>query len=559
MSFFALLVLSGLLLASLTQASYFFKVRVDLKRFDWNGNEIRADPSLPRENPFSNENVIFRDLAGAALANEDGFDFSVLKLESTQQKQKNLAAFKETAAELISLNVCTFPERLLSFPRSCLVSNARLLVTRQRYLFEAILVDLLRVIHPSLIGLPFTVDDLLLLVVSHFVLRLDFNFYFFEFDLLKDLFVHFKELKAGTFALQLLYDGWSDELIQQVALYALENGTFFILWWLLEAGHFPWTELTSEQVKELVCLVFNQQEIKRNFVLNRIIEVYSGSFVIYDDAKPWPLLWFVGIKAANEAAGFVDSELLSSLIASSSFNWDVCDEEGLTVLGKWIYGEEIPQNLISQVLRAHLITDNLAANGVGFVGVIGSVTAESGKIQISKLKRCLTEMLKINWSTAVKEAFLSGQLWLFFSVLDDALSAQGLSQDVLCTHVLKPLAIEIESPGALCEAFEKSHQVLLASPVKSSVFNYYSNWNCRTPSPSASPPSAPSCSIESPKQSSYMFRSLNWNRSRSRSNKLPTAAVLTTKSIADNVLSSIISLLEARNFLIVNTVYEKSC
>jgi hypothetical protein len=532
-------VLLLLLLPSLSISSTFY---VNFARHDFYGNSLLTDNSLPRTNLYGNENEIFRELAGIALdvERENVVDFSVLLLKSAGSVQFNC-----NAPKLISLSsLSSYPSSSVSaFERICLLSGTQELSFEQRLLLEAVLVDLLRVIHPSIVGLSVGVDDLLLLIAVHFVFYSDRRTYDLEFDQLRQVFSYFSGAASEVVSSIISMDP-NETLTGRLVSFSLQNGNFLSLWWLLQSGHGSWSDLDRVQVEKLVLMVLKQTGIDRAFVLKQIIVEFGGDYPVPDARYlvPIPLLWFVFIEVAKEY-NFEGSDLLDLLIEEVSFDWNTCDETGCTIIGCWIcyQGADFPQILIYRLLRSQLVSRNAASiNGnetISFVKEIGFLSEQKGSIEVGKLARFLLESPQIDWPLAVREAFQSGQLWLFFRLFDDAVSRQVLDEQFLISEILDPLRIESRLPGELCARFERSHDLFLgiSSGTVGSIPKYYAKWEA----PAAALPKA----IKSPRSESFLLsRSLNWSRSRSHSQGSSSPKV----NMALNVLCSVVEILETR-------------
>ena len=559
MSLLAVLLL--LLLPSLGLSSTCY---VNFARFDLFGNDLFPYFALATENQFGNDNQYFRELASVAMNAECAVavDFSALKVQKAAKDFDH--QFRSKAPEMADLSYLgSYASSTLPvFERICLLSGVEALPMEQKILLEAILVDLLCVIHPSIIGLPLGVDDLLLLISGHFAINSDRHVYDLEFSNLYAM-IEFFSGPSREFALKLLSRDPNKDLIEEMVVLSFERGAFATLWWLLESGHWSWAELSQEQVKGLVVTALNLDSINLLFLFKQIIKRFGGNFPIPDgknELVPLPLLWFVGVEVAKRSS-FGESDLLEELLEEESFNWDICDEFGLTILGRWIWSTDstdIPQNLINGLLRRELISGNVAAlidsEPVGFVRAIGMISEAEGRIELVKLRRFLLEVPLVDRQLVVLEAFQSGELWLFFSLLSDAVALNALSPAFLRSEILDPLLKESRFPLELAEKFEKSHAAFLVTADHlPSILKYYSKWEQLTPNESIPPATNISSSLS---------RSLSWSRSRSKSrsrsqgsSKSPIAQV----NISSNVLSSVLDLLEARqSYLTLHEEYKQS-
>lgn len=504
-------------------------------RFDLFGYDLSFDHALLAENAFGNRNQIFRELAGLALSrpkeDEDGVDFDRLRIAPKLEIHfENEAELFNKLTKLSSSSVCNFERSRALFPTAAKEAVS----FEEKVALEAVLADLGRVIFPSLCGLPVGMEDLLLLLSAYFAFNFDCHYYAPEFSSLLELISLFAPRESVSICKRLLSDTNDDALLGDLVSFAVRNGCFFTLWWALESKLVNWSEL-EEDVRDLVLCILNQSQVKRIFPLKRLLQEFNESFLIHHDSlvAPLPLLWFIAVKASGESE-LEPSPLLNEILADRTFDWNISDFNGLTILGRWLAGPDeknIPQILISKLLRLNLITENLVASGfvrLGFVKAIGMISEQEQRFEIKKLSLFMLESREIDWELAVSDALECGQLWLFFRLLDDAVGRRMLDKEFLETQVIEPLVLESLLPGDLSKLFEKSHKALLKLPSwPANLPEYHKNWKV-----------ASEAVPESPR--STISLSLGFSRSRSRSK------ANTTPNLASNVLSSVLDIFERR-------------
>lgn len=532
--------LFGLLLTAFIS----FKGRLQQSARAFGGGEGLPDLSLPPDNPYRNDNQLFRKLAGLASSGPDCGHVDFNALRSGKQEEIH---FHEPALEIENLYMLSEEPSVPNqwtrtgkvFP--ALSKQQEGLTHRQLSIIEGVLVDLSRAMFPSLSGLPIKLNDLLLVITIHLARYFKNGAYSSEFFELLGMLSFFEPHKSASFCQKILYSHNEWPNADELTKFALENDCTFTLWWIIEAGHL------HSLNEDVIAFIFKQTHINRRGALTRIIQIHSVAYPIPDtksDSAPWPLLWFIGMRAASD---FDLIQLLDDILEVGEFTWDSVDSNSCTILGRWIKGGdgyEIPSILISTLLRRKVINTYLAVlkpeplNVVQFVGVLSETEQ---RYETQKLFQYLLEADIFNWESVVLNALESGQLWMFFHLLNSALYRCQLSKRFVEEELIGRLQDEVYEPGELSAKFKASHEGLLTqlsggevSSSPSVVFNYHSGWKTEKEE----------VLLESSSES--VGQSWGWlSRNRSRSHSSHSRKIrIVPVSVTENVLATVREIMQ---------------